>query len=116
MAAKRLRRLMGLAVLLFLLTVGIIGCKSGVLWVNAWLNDKPVGEALPPGTTDAASRLNATRVTEVWSIPADVTTAETQLRQLLERARAKKLTVAIAGGRHSMGGHTISADGIVLDM
>jgi FAD/FMN-containing dehydrogenase len=107
---------MGLALLLFLLTVGIIGCKSVVLWVNAWLNDKPVVEALSPGTTDDASRLNATRVTEVWSIPADIAAAETQLRQLLKRARAEKLTVAVAGARHSMGGHTFSPDGIVLDM
>lgn len=65
---------------------------------------------------DDASRLNRTRVAEVWSIPAEPAAAERQLRELLQRARAEKLKVAIAGSKHSMGGHTISPDGIVLNM
>jgi FAD/FMN-containing dehydrogenase len=116
MGGRRLRRLISLSLVLLLTTAGIIGCTSVCLWVNAWLNDKPVVEQLPPGFTDDASRLNATRVAEVWSIPPDVPAAESQLRKLLERARSDGLTVSIAGARHSMGGHTISPDGIVLDM
>ena len=57
-----------------------------------------------------------TRVAEIWSIPSDPTEAESQLRTLLHRARAERLRIAIAGARHSMGGHTIYPDGIILDM
>src|SRR5581483_2662422 len=62
------------------------------------------------------SRMNRTRVAEVWSIPADATAAESQLRDLLGRAHTEHLPIAIAGARHSMGGHTISPDGIVINM
>src|SRR6185503_3864430 len=70
----------------------------------------------PPGFVDDASRLNRTSVAEVWAVPEDVAAAESQLQKLLERARTDKVGVAIAGAKHSMGGHTICAEGIVIDM
>ncbi|MDZ4860421.1 MAG: FAD-binding oxidoreductase [Candidatus Hydrogenedentes bacterium] len=66
--------------------------------------------------TDDASRLNQTRVHEIWNIPTDPVKAEAQLKQLLIRATAENLPVSIAGARHSMGGHTIAPDGIVVNM
>jgi FAD/FMN-containing dehydrogenase len=71
---------------------------------------------LPPGELDDASRLSRAKVAEVWQIPADPAKAEEQLRLLLQRAREAKLPVAIAGARHSMGGHTIAPDGIAIQM
>src|SRR5437763_9360038 len=65
---------------------------------------------------DDASRLNATRVAEVWDIPTDPAAAEAQLRDLLRRARQEGRKVSVAGARHSMGGHTIYPDGLVLNM
>lgn len=41
---------------------------------------------------------------------------EEQLIDLLKEAKEKKLTVSIAGQRHSQGGHTYYKDGIVIDM
>jgi decaprenylphospho-beta-D-ribofuranose 2-oxidase len=41
---------------------------------------------------------------------------EEQLIHLLKEAKDKKLTVSIAGQRHSQGGHTYYKDGIVIDM
>lgn len=41
---------------------------------------------------------------------------EEQLIQVLQEAKQKKLTVSIAGQRHSQGGHTYYKDGIVVDM
>jgi decaprenylphospho-beta-D-ribofuranose 2-oxidase len=41
---------------------------------------------------------------------------ERQLIDLLQEAKAKHLTVSIAGQRHSQGGHTYYKDGIVVDM
>jgi decaprenylphospho-beta-D-ribofuranose 2-oxidase len=41
---------------------------------------------------------------------------EEQLRDILQEARKKHLTVSIAGQRHSQGGHTYYKDSIVVDM
>ena len=60
--------------------------------------------------------MNRSEVAEVWDIPSDPAAAEEQLRALIRRAKAERLRVAIAGSRHSMGGHTIVAGGIVLNM
>jgi FAD/FMN-containing dehydrogenase len=70
----------------------------------------------PPGFVDDASRLNETHVAEVWPVPAETAEAEKQLAALLKRAQQQGLKVSIAGARHSMGGHTIHPEGIVVDM
>jgi FAD/FMN-containing dehydrogenase len=75
-----------------------------------------VTDDLDPGFIDDASRMNATRVAEVWDVPADPEEARAQLRQLLRRAHEARLPIAIAGARHSMGGHTIYPEGIALNM
>jgi FAD/FMN-containing dehydrogenase len=38
------------------------------------------------------------------------------LRSVLQRARLQGLRVSIAGARHTMGGHTIAPQGVVIDM
>jgi FAD/FMN-containing dehydrogenase len=65
---------------------------------------------------DDASRLNSTAVATIVRALADSAAAESQLEELLQRARREKLQVAIAGARHTMGGHTITPNGIVIDM
>jgi FAD/FMN-containing dehydrogenase len=49
-------------------------------------------------------------------VPVDPVRAEEQLAQLLAKATAEGRRVSIAGARHTMGGHTICPDGIVIDM
>ena len=73
-------------------------------------------EGPPPGYVDDASRLNQTKVGEVWEVPVDGDDPEGQIVQLLARATAEGRRVSIAGARHSMGGHTIYPGGIVLNM
>ncbi|HIK61643.1 MAG TPA: FAD-binding oxidoreductase, partial [Planctomycetes bacterium] len=80
------------------------------------LDDQDNREALEVGHVDDASGLNATRVAEVWAIPTDAGRAEEQLRLLLRRAKQQGLAISIAGARHTMGGHTITPDGVVVDM
>jgi FAD/FMN-containing dehydrogenase len=70
---------------------------------------------LPKGTIDDASRLNQTKVAEVWQIPVDKENPETQIADLLRRAKAQHRKVSIAGARHSMGGHSFYPGGIVID-
>jgi FAD/FMN-containing dehydrogenase len=115
MRRQKSRRWIGV-LLVVLLATGVFLSRPTYLWVKAWLHDQPVPDDLPAGYVDDASRLNSTHVAEVWSIPGEPAAAETQLRTLLLRARTERLGVAIAGARHSMGGHTISPDGIVLNM
>jgi FAD/FMN-containing dehydrogenase len=116
MTRTRIRRwTIGLAIAL-LLVAGALIARPAYLWIRAGFRDRPVAHDLPSGYVDDASRLNSTHVAEIFSIPAEPAAAEAQLRTLLERARAERLSVAIAGARHSMGGHTIAPDAIVLDM
>jgi FAD/FMN-containing dehydrogenase len=102
--------------LLPLVAVVVFSCKPAYLWLKAWHSDHPIPYTVPAGFTDDASRLNRTQVAEVCSIPGEATAAEHQLRQMLRRAHTDHLRISIAGARHSMGGHTIAADGIVLNM
>src|SRR5436190_16098277 len=104
---NRRRRVLLVLGLVLLMLAGCLG-RPVYQWTKAWWWDRPVAEELPPGQTDDASRLNRTTVAEVWAIPSDPVAAEEQLRALLQRARQAKLPVAIAGVRHSMGGHTIT--------
>ncbi|MBT5018591.1 MAG: FAD-binding oxidoreductase [Planctomicrobium sp.] len=73
-------------------------------------------ETVPAGYIDDASAMNLTAVAGIWQVPAERELAEQQLKQLLQRAKASDLKVSIAGTRHSMGGHSIAPDGIVVDM
>jgi FAD/FMN-containing dehydrogenase len=79
-------------------------------------NDRNELTPSPAGTINDASRLNETRVTNIWKIPEQPEAAEKQLAVLLQIARTNHLKVSIAGARHSMGGHVIYPDGLVIDM
>ena len=81
------------------------------MWFD--VDDMPV---TPDGFVNDASRLNLTKVLETWQPPPNPADAERQLVLLLERAQREGLEVSIAGTQHSMGGHTIYPDGVVIDM
>lgn len=109
------RILLGLA-LGFLLIVALVARPIFHLARTIW-NDRDEIAALPrTGGANDASRLNESQVRETWNTPADRQAAESQLVELLQRARTNHLKVSIAGARHSMGAHTIAEDGIVVDM
>jgi len=71
---------------------------------------------IPAGFADDASRLNTTRIAEHWSFSKSGEAPEDQLRALLQRAQSKNVPLSIAGARHTMGGQTFRAGGIVLNM
>ena len=79
-------------------------------------NDKNEVVAPANGRIDDASRLDEMPIAEIWKLPAGREEAEKQLADLLQRCRTNHLKISIAGARHSMGGHTISRDGVVIDM
>jgi FAD/FMN-containing dehydrogenase len=80
------------------------------------LIDRDEQMSLPTGFTDDASRLNQTRITEIFTLSSSGGSAEDQLRQYLQHARNKKLPLSIAGMRHTMGGQTFTPRGLVLNM
>jgi FAD/FMN-containing dehydrogenase len=65
---------------------------------------------------DDASRTNRTQVARIWRAPADREQAERELSKILAEASREGKRVAIAGARHTMGGHTQYPDGVVVDM
>ncbi|WP_022826228.1 FAD-binding oxidoreductase [Hymenobacter norwichensis] len=84
------------------------------LW-QAHTHDVPRSGVPAPGLVNDISSLNPTAMQTV-AVAADSAAALRQLRELLATARARHLPVAIAGAQHSMGGHTVAAGGIRLDM
>ncbi|HEX6885629.1 MAG TPA: FAD-binding oxidoreductase [Planctomycetota bacterium] len=113
---RRLRHVLLLAGLALALFLGRpVGHLARVAWrEQRWAAAERAGS--PPGHADDASHLEATRVARVVTVPRGEEAALAVLRQTLAEAREGDLGVSIAGARHSMGGQSIAADGIVLDM
>jgi FAD/FMN-containing dehydrogenase len=78
--------------------------------------DKRDGRVAPPaGELQDASRLHRVRIAEVVRPAGDPAAAEVEIAAALSRARVEGWPVAIAGARHSMGGHSLVEDGMVVD-
>ncbi|MFK7050027.1 putative oxidoreductase ORF5 in fasciation locus [Flavobacterium columnare] len=73
-------------------------------------------QTIPNGYTNDASLLNLTKVDTIIQVPNNKTEIETQLKGILKYAKQNRLKISIAGAKHSMGGHTIYPNGIVLNM
>lgn len=104
------------AALLVVALVAIPSCRPALLLTRTALRDRDTRTATPPGFADDESRMSLTAVAETWRVPSTAVEAERQLVGLVARARRERLPVSIAGARHSMGAHTIAADGLVVDM
>ena len=83
---------------------------------EAGLSTRVAEQLIPKGYTNDESHLNLTRVDSVINVSSNSTELINQLKSLLEYAKTHDLKVSIAGTKHSMGGHTITKDGIQLNM
>src|SRR5262245_36237574 len=110
---RRATRTAGVLVLIVLLAV-----VARPVWhvARAAITNRERTQPVAAGYADDASRLNRAPVAEVFAVPTDPAAAEAQLVALVNRARRERLRISIAGARHSMGGHTISRGGVVIDM
>lgn len=79
-------------------------------------NEKEIGIEIPKGFTNDASQLNLTKIDTIILVPNDKKGIEIQLKKVLKYAKENNLKISIAGAKHSMGGHTIYPNGIVLNM
>jgi len=104
-----------IVILFGLVALWVLGRPVIFLGMVAW-KDTKVEIATRAGYVDDMSGMESTAVAEVWAIPDEIEPAIDGLRALLKRARSEGLGISIAGARHSQGGHTIAADGIVVDM
>lgn len=79
-------------------------------------NEKDVSIEIPKGFTNDASQLNLTKIDTIIQVPNNKNEIEIQLKNVLKYAKENNLKISIAGAKHSMGGHTIYPNGIVLNM
>ena len=96
--------------------IAVLAGRPAVHVVRAARHDVRESAAIPANTADDASRMNATAVRAIVDVAPDDDTAIAQIRAAIAQARAEHLGISIAGFRHSMGGQTIAANGIVLNM
>lgn len=70
----------------------------------------------PQGYSNDASQLSLTKIDTVIEVAKNKQALVDQLQELLLIAKKENLKIAIAGAQHSMGGHSIYPDGIVINM
>jgi FAD/FMN-containing dehydrogenase len=105
-----------------LIPLAIFTTLTAVVAIPSYHIFKNYGQEIPKSSKTSrkyindASGLNRTKVDTVISVKTSPQEIQQQLRDILQRANAENKKISITGARHSMGGHVISPDGIVLDM
>ncbi|MGJ8641415.1 MAG: FAD-binding oxidoreductase [Opitutaceae bacterium] len=79
------------------------------------LTDVPTPSPIPKGFIDDASRLNLTKIQSITTIPKSIDQAELQLIELVKNANQTNGSIALAGSKHTMGGHAIAPGGTIID-
>ena len=100
---------------IFLLLIILIGRPTGFLICTA-IKDRKYEASTKAGYANDASHLNETKVDSVVKASENIEEAIEQISQLVNQAKEQGKKISIAGAQHSMGGHTIYPDGIMLDM
>jgi FAD/FMN-containing dehydrogenase len=104
-----------ITIFLLLVLLILIARPVGFLLYNFFKDKAPVSTERS-GYTNDASNLNETKIGKVVKAPEAPDVAALQISQLIKQAKSEGKKISIAGAQHSMGGHTIYPDGIVLDM
>lgn len=81
-----------------------------------YLKDHKASNKKTYGIASDASNLNETKVDTIVKTANNADSAIIQIKKLIKVAIEQHKPISIAGARHSMGGHTITKNGIVLDM
>ena len=84
--------------------------------IYTFSQDKKPVKSEKPGYANDASSLNETKIGKVVKANGDLNEATSQISKLIKQAKAEGKKISIAGAQHSMGGHTIYPDGIVINM
>lgn len=84
--------------------------------VKTYFGEDNLETEVPKGFINDASELSLTKVDSLIDVPNSKNEIVTQLQEILKYSQTKKIPISIAGARHSMGGHTMYLNGIVLNM
>lgn len=84
--------------------------------LKTYLNEDNVRPVTPKGFTNDASGLSLTKIDSIIDVPNSKVEIVEQLKEILNYSRLNKIPISIAGAKHSMGGHTMYPNGIVLNM
>ena len=114
MAARWKKPLLISLIVILSVVIGVGLRPARHLW-QAHQHDVARSLVSRPGMANDVSGLNPTAMLTIAVVP-DSAAAVQQLRNLLVYARGHTLPVTIAGAQHSMGGHTLAAGGLRLDM
>lgn len=104
--------------ILYLLILGIIIFLSVPVFhlVKTYLKEDEIKTQIPKGFTNDVSELNLTKVDSIIDVPCTKIEIIKQLQEIIKYSKLKKIPISIAGAKHSMGGHTMYPNGIVLNM
>ena len=102
----------------YLLALGLVVFISIPVFhlVKTYLNEDSIEVETPKGYINDASGLSLTKVDSIIDVPNSKDEIINQLREVLEYSKTNKIPISIAGAKHSMGGHTMYPNGIVLNM
>lgn len=109
---RLLRRLLWLAAALVVLMILLVGGHLLLVW---W-NDPADTSWQPEAGRGDVSRFSSASPAEVILAASNLAEAEAQLSALVLKAAGSGGRIAIAGRKHSMGGHTMADGAIVIDM
>ena len=105
---------------LFLLLVcaafAAVVAPPALFLANVWRHDGSAPLTAPAPGTDDAGHMNTRHSARVIPVSSDPAGAERQLSALVRQTAVSGGHISISGAHHSMGGHTIYPDGVVLDM
>ncbi len=103
---------------LYLLTLGIIIFISIPICfiLKTYFGEEKMHSKIPSGYTNDASQLDQTKVDSIIDVSSNSSEMVKQLREILKYSISKKIPISIAGAKHSMGGHTMYPNGIVINM
>lgn len=100
-----------------ILSTLLSGCffSEAIYISNTLKNEEDNLVPLAKDEFDDVSKLNRTKISQVFKV-SESKDMESELLDILKKAKEKNLKISIAGKRHSMGGQTIYPNGIVIDM
>lgn len=110
------KRILRRTLIFLLLIVLVVIARPVSFLLYTYYKDQKATRAQKAGYTNDASHLNETPIGTLVKVPENVDEAITQIAQLIKQASLPGKKISIAGAQHSMGGHTIYPNGIVLDM
>lgn len=104
--------------IIYLLSFGLVIFISVPTFhlIKTYLNEDNIKSTTQKGFTNDASGLSLTKVDSIIDVPNSKIEIIKQLKEILDFSRINKIPISIAGAKHSMGGHTMYPNGIVLNM